>query len=91
MNALHGQDQGLLGGTNGDSKPGSLADQAYAKFASMDQFDLVSKKETARENPFEAAPVGGQQSLADMKKSGKVCIITQRGHNVLVMFVYKFL
>lgn len=74
MNSLQGQDQGLFGGggTNGSSngaKASSLADQAYAKFASMDQFDLVSKKETTRANPFEAAPVGGQQSLADMKKS----------------------
>lgn len=82
MNHLHGQDNGLFGGggpTNGNNgvAPGganpssSLADQAYAKFASMDQFDLVSKKETARDNPFEAAPVGGQQSLADMKKAAK--------------------
>lgn len=77
MNALHGQDNGLLN-TNGNNgaevaaPSGSLADQAYAKFASMDQFDLVSKKDTERANPFEAAPVGAQQSLADMQKTSKV-------------------
>lgn len=45
----------------------SLADQAYAKYASLGEFDLVSKKEPARENPFASAPVGSTLSLADMK------------------------
>lgn len=74
MNSLAGDSGGLLGNTNGGQTSGSLADQAYAKFATMDQFDLMSKKDAARENPFEAAPVGGQQSLADMKKNQKVCL-----------------
>lgn len=77
MNALHGQDNGLFNtnGSNGAqaaAPSGSLADQAYAKFASMDQFDLVSKKEAERANPFESAPVGAQKSLADMQKTSKV-------------------
>ena len=73
MNALHGQDDGLVNNNDGAAtQSGSLADQAYAKFASMDQFDLVSKKDTERANPFEAVSVGGQQSLADMKKSSQV-------------------
>ena len=75
MNSLQGQDQGLLGGAaNGSSNKqgGSLADQAYAKFASMDQFDLISKKDTERANPFESQPVGQQRSLADMQKTAKV-------------------
>mgnify|MGYP007080219293 CR=1 FL=1 len=73
MNSLQGQDQGLLNG-NDAQNAGSLADQAYAKFASMDQFDLVgkSKKDTARENPFESQPIGAQASLADLKKTSKV-------------------
>ena len=91
MNALHGEDNGLLN-TNGNSgaqaeaPAGSLADQAYAKFASMDQFDLVSKKEAERANPFESAPVGAQQSLADMKKTSKVrlfCMLERRKKCVL--------
>ena len=45
----------------------SLADQAYAKYASLGEFDLVSKKEPARENPFASAPVGSTLSLAEMK------------------------
>lgn len=76
MNSLQGQDQGLLGanGNTSNNKAQSLADQAYAKFASMDQFDLVSKKEVDRANPFESAPVGQQKSLADMQKQAKVCL-----------------
>lgn len=49
----------------------SLADQAYAKYASMTEFDLVSKKEPAKANPFEAAPIGGTKSLADMQTTSK--------------------
>lgn len=45
----------------------SLADQAYAKYATLGEFDLVSKKEPARENPFASAPVGSTVSLAEMK------------------------
>lgn len=49
----------------------SLADQAYAKYASMGEFDLVSSTKVAKENPFEAAPVDQNVSLADMKKTTK--------------------
>jgi hypothetical protein len=49
----------------------SLADQAYSKFATMSNFELVSKKDTKRENPFEmtSTSVGASLSLADMKAS----------------------
>jgi len=85
MNALHGQNDGLLDNNNGSAPAAakSLADQAYAKFASMDQFDLVSKKDTDRQNPFEVAPVGAQKSLSDMKKSTSVGF----SRNVLFRFV----
>lgn len=46
---------------------GSLADQAYFKFANMDKFDLVSKKDEKKVNPFESTTIGPQPSLADMK------------------------
>lgn len=49
---------------------GSDANAAYAKFANMDQFDLVKPKSSNRSNPFDD-PVPGQTSnngtLADMK------------------------
>jgi len=51
---------------------GSDANAAYAKFANMDQFDLVKPKSTNRSNPFDD-PVptqtsqGGGGTLADMK------------------------
>lgn len=78
MNSLQGHEQGLLGSNgNSNSKSGSLADAAYAKFASMDQFDLVSKKDTERANPFEAQPVEQQKSLADMRKEAKVNIVLE--------------
>jgi hypothetical protein len=48
---------------------GSLADQAYQKFANMDNFDLVSKKDEQRANPFESSTIGAQPSLADMQAS----------------------
>mmetsp|Transcript_15354 Transcript_15354/g.22667 ORF Transcript_15354/g.22667 Transcript_15354/m.22667 type:complete len:662 (-) Transcript_15354:223-2208(-) len=47
----------------------SLADQAYAKYASMAEFELVSSTKVVKANPFEAAPVGQNVSLADMKKT----------------------
>ena len=56
--------------SNGQAAPapsGSLADQAYLKFANMDNFDLVSKKDEPRSNPFESSTVGPQPSLAQMK------------------------
>jgi hypothetical protein len=46
---------------------GSLVDQAYMKFVNMDKFDLVTKKDEQRANPFESGSIGGQPSLADMK------------------------
>jgi hypothetical protein len=73
MNTLSGQNQGLLDG-NASIASGSMADQAYSKLVNMDTFSLVSKSEPARENPF-AGPIstsiGGQKSLADMKKTTK--------------------
>jgi hypothetical protein len=80
MSSLQGHDTGLFDGgapatngtTNGSQTYSSLADQAYAKFASMDQFDLVSKKDTQRANPFESTTVGAQQPLAALKKTAKV-------------------
>jgi len=49
----------------------SLADQAYAKYANMGEFDLVSKSDVIKENPFEIAPASMSVSLADMKKGVK--------------------
>jgi hypothetical protein len=46
---------------------GSLVDEAYMKFVNMDTFDLVSRKDEQRANPFESISIGGQPSLADMK------------------------
>ena len=52
----------------------SLADQAYLKFANMDKFDLVSKKDEQKANPFESTTIGPQPSLAEMKMmQNKVC------------------
>lgn len=45
----------------------SLADRAYAKYANMAEFDLVSKTEPVKANPFASAPVGANLSLADMR------------------------
>jgi len=68
MNSLSGE-EGVFD-LSGASRGGSLADQAYAKFATMDQFDLVSKTEMS--NPFDVASssMGSQaplSSLVDMK------------------------
>eukprot|EP00546_Thalassionema_frauenfeldii_P001129 CAMPEP_0178937048 /NCGR_PEP_ID=MMETSP0786-20121207/25529_1 /TAXON_ID=186022 /ORGANISM="Thalassionema frauenfeldii, Strain CCMP 1798" /LENGTH=661 /DNA_ID=CAMNT_0020615553 /DNA_START=127 /DNA_END=2112 /DNA_ORIENTATION=+ len=49
----------------------SLADQAYAKYANMAEFELVSSTKVVKENPFDAPPVGQNVSLADMKKNTK--------------------
>jgi hypothetical protein len=75
MNTLFGQQNGLLNNGTANAS-GSLADQAYSKLVSMDNFSLVSKKEPARDNPFGgstsigdsgASMVGGNRSLADMR------------------------
>ena len=81
MNVLSGQPQPLVtevmaNGANGTAT-GSMADQAYAKFANMDAFNLVQSKDTeSRQNPFDAPSIGGgttasnaNASLAEMKKS----------------------
>jgi len=68
MSSLSGQDNPF--GAN-NTATGNLADQAYSKFAAMGDFDLVSKKETPRANPFEtraSTSIAGNVSLADMKK-----------------------
>jgi hypothetical protein len=90
MNSLQGHDEGGLANGNdasANAKSGSLADQLYSKFASMDQFDLVSKKDTSRSNPFESAPVGAQQSLAEMKKQAKVSF-SSRNRESLSIFLF---
>ena len=51
-----------------------MADQAYAKFASLDAFDLVKgKQEPAKANPFDMGQakkqVNNNASLADLKKN----------------------
>lgn len=68
MKNLSGQDNPF--DTKDASINGSLADQAYAKFANMGDFNLVSKKETPRANPFDTSAstsITGNVSLADMK------------------------
>ena len=54
----------------------SLADQVYQKFANMDNFDLVSKKDEQKSNPFESSTIGAQPSLAEMQASNKVRTLT---------------
>lgn len=72
MNTLSGQDQGLIGG-GADAASGSLADQAYAKLASMDTFTLSSKKDETAANPFASSmastSISDNRSLADMQKT----------------------
>lgn len=70
MNSLSGQ-VGALAEDQGTGT--SLADQAYNKLANLGDFDLVSKKESPKANPFESSSssIGGQASLADMKAMGK--------------------
>lgn len=58
--------------TSASSNTGaSLADQAFSKFANMDKFDLVSKREEKRSNPFDttSSSISANVPLADMKKS----------------------
>jgi hypothetical protein len=64
MNTLFGQQSGLLNNGSAANTSGSLADQAYSKLVSMDNFSLVSKKEPARDNPF-----GGSTSIGDSGSS----------------------
>jgi hypothetical protein len=71
MSGLSGQVEAPAPSSSANANA-SLADQAYAKYANMAEFDLVSKKEPVKSNPFASAPVGGNLSLADMKvQTGK--------------------
>jgi hypothetical protein len=75
MNTLSGQQPQLVSQdmtAGGGTAAGSMADQAYAKFTSMDAFDLVKgKDEQERANPFDmgaaAAAAQNTTSLADLK------------------------
>eukprot|EP00543_Licmophora_paradoxa_P001265 CAMPEP_0202451964 /NCGR_PEP_ID=MMETSP1360-20130828/10258_1 /ASSEMBLY_ACC=CAM_ASM_000848 /TAXON_ID=515479 /ORGANISM="Licmophora paradoxa, Strain CCMP2313" /LENGTH=731 /DNA_ID=CAMNT_0049070647 /DNA_START=23 /DNA_END=2218 /DNA_ORIENTATION=+ len=74
MNSLSGQGPDLGAVTAAAPSNVSLADQAYAKFANMATFELSSKSEAPKANPFDApsalnAPIGGTVSLAEMKKN----------------------
>jgi len=67
MKNLSGQDNPF---DTQNTSNGSMADQAYAKFANMGDFNLTSKKETPRANPFDtgaSSSITGNVSLADMK------------------------
>eukprot|EP00538_Stauroneis_constricta_P006226 CAMPEP_0119545546 /NCGR_PEP_ID=MMETSP1352-20130426/261_1 /TAXON_ID=265584 /ORGANISM="Stauroneis constricta, Strain CCMP1120" /LENGTH=756 /DNA_ID=CAMNT_0007590101 /DNA_START=67 /DNA_END=2337 /DNA_ORIENTATION=- len=70
MNGLAGQQPSLVESNNTAS--GSMADQAYAKLANLDAFDLVQDKKTGVHNPFDdPAPsrMNNQRSLSDMKST----------------------
>ena len=72
MNKLSGQ-EGLVS-ENANAASGSLADQAYAKLASMDTFTLESKKDAPAANPFaSSSSISDNRSLADMQKSKVRC------------------
>ena len=73
MNSLSTDDSNPFGAgakTSTDSNA-SLADKAFSKFANMETFDLVSKREAPRANPFESTlgNVGGNVPLADLKRT----------------------
>lgn len=66
-------DETLELNVNGTTKS---ADDAYAKLFNMDTFSLASKNDAPRSNPFEFAPVGATESLADIKaKKANVSIL----------------
>lgn len=73
MNVLSGQKPQLVtDDMTAGGKGGTVADQAYAKFMSLNAFDLVKgKQEQERSNPFDMGAksnaVSNQASLADMK------------------------
>ena len=73
MNTLSSDESNPFGASaNATSDPNtSLADKAFSKFANMDTFDLVSKREAPRANPFESnfGNIGGNVPLADFKKT----------------------
>jgi len=49
----------------------SLADQAYAKYANMGEFDLITRSTIVKDNPFETKSPNESVSLQDMKKTVK--------------------
>jgi len=68
MSGLSGQVSASMGTTDPNA---SLADQAYAKYANMGEFDLISKNDVVKDNPFETAPASQSVSLQDMKNNVK--------------------